>query len=287
MKQKEKMKKRIAAYGILLGVYVLASAVGIWLYGRLPGVWWQRLLVADVATTVVTFLFSLLFANASVYDPYWSVQPLVILGAYAATGPVSGLGVGLLCVIGLWGIRLTANWAYTFRGMEHQDWRYTMLKEKTGLFYPLVNFVGIHMVPTLIVYGCTLPAVYAMTHFAQWNVGAGLGCLLSLAAVVLQGTADVQMHRFRKHRTGSFIRRGLWKYSRHPNYLGEILMWWGVGLATVSAFPQAWYLTAGAAANTLLFLAVSIPMADRRQSAKPGFAAYKKQTRMLLPIPKH
>lgn len=287
MKQKEKTKKRITAYGILLAVYVLASVVGIVLYGQLPGAWWQRLLVADVAATVVTFLFSLLFSNASVYDPYWSVQPLVILGAYAAAGPVSGLGVGILCVIGLWGIRLTANWAYTFQGMQHQDWRYTMLKEKTGMFYPLINFVGIHMVPTLIVYGCTLPAVYAVTHPAQWNVGAGIGCLLSLTAVVLQGTADVQMHRFRKNRTGSFIRRGLWKHSRHPNYLGEILMWWGVGLATVSAFPEAWYLLAGAAANTLLFLVVSIPMADGRQSAKPGFAEYKKQTRMLLPIPKH
>ena len=87
MKQKEKMKKRSAAYGILLGVYVLAAAGGIWLYGRLPGAWWQRLLVADVAATVVTFLFSLLFANASVYDPYWSVQPLVILGAcYSSAG---------------------------------------------------------------------------------------------------------------------------------------------------------------------------------------------------------
>ena len=94
------------------------------------------------------------------------------------------------------------------------------------------------------------------------------------------------MHRFRKNRTGTFIRTGLWKYARHPNYLGEILMWWGVALAVISVYPSAWYLCAGAVANTILFLVVSIPMADNRQSKKEGFAEYKAATRMLLPVKK-
>ena len=70
------------------------------------------------------------------------------------------------------------------------------------------------------------------------------------------------MQKFRQNGTGGFIRNGLWKYSRHPNYLGEILMWWGVGLAAVCAMPAKWYLLAGAVANTLLFLCISIPLAD-------------------------
>ena len=112
------------------------------------------------------------------------------------------------------------------------------------------------------------------------------GNCLDNAVVLLQGSADCQMHRFRRRKTGGFIREGLWKHARHPNYLGEILMWWGVALATVCLFPSAWYLCAGALANTLLFCAVSIPMAERKQSKKPGFAAYKAQTRVLLPVPK-
>ena len=102
----------------------------------------------------------------------------------------------------------------------------------------------------------------------------------------MQGIADVEMHKFRKHRDGAFIRQGLWKYSRHPNYLGEILMWWGVALSVVCAAPNAYHLAFGAVANTILFFAVSIPMADKRQSRKDGFAEYKQQTRMLLPIKK-
>ena len=123
------------------------------------------------------------------------------------------------------------------------------------------------------------------TPFAS-TVGSVLFLCLSVGAATMQGVADIQMHTFRKRPRGPFIRRGLWKYSRHPNYLGEILMWWGVALAVICAAPEKWYLGAGALANTVMFLTISIPMADRRQSRKPGFAAYKKQTRILLPIKK-
>ena len=89
------------------------------------------------------------------------------------------------------------------------------------------------------------------------------------------------MHRFRKRGTGGFCRDGLWKRSRHPNYACEILMWWSVGLASFFALDMRLPLLAGAAANTALFLFVSVPLADKRQSRKPGFDEYKKQTRML------
>lgn len=280
------MKNRTLSFVIVTIVYILAAVLGVFVYRWLPFDWWLNLLIADVAATVLTFIFSVAFRNASVYDPYWSVQPIVILIAFAIGKEMTLERVLLLIAVCFWGVRLTANWAYTFHDLTHQDWRYTMLKEKTGVFYPVINFVGIHMVPTLIVYGCTLPGVYALLHDSAWNAGSILFFLLSVGAAVLQGTADIQMHRFRKHRTGTFIRTGLWKYARHPNYLGEILMWWGVALAVVCVHPGAWYLCAGAAANTVLFLVVSIPMADNRQSAKPGFAEYKKQTRMLLPIKK-
>ena len=71
--------------------------------------------------------------------------------AFAIGRELTLFGVLLLVVVSFWAIRLTANWAYTFGNLTHQDWRYTMLHEKTGVFYPIINFVGIHMVPTLVV----------------------------------------------------------------------------------------------------------------------------------------
>ncbi len=270
---------------IIIGiVYVIATLVGISVYQSLNLSWWLSLLLADVAATVVTFAFSLFFGNASVYDPYWSVQPIVIFVGFSLSEGLNTLGILLLAALLLWGIRLTANWAYTFKNLNHQDWRYTMLKEKTGVFYPVVNFCGIHMVPTLIVYFCTLPAVYAVKNNLTVNIGSIIFICVSFFAALMQGVADIQMHKFRKHRNAPFIQNGLWKYSRHPNYLGEILMWWGIALCVVCAQATAWNLLLGALANTVLFLVVSIPMADKRQSRKKDFAEYKSQTRMLLPI---
>ncbi len=283
----EKLKQnRVASFIIVALVYIIATISGVLVYRVLDFGWAISLLIADVVATVVTFVFSVIFGNASVYDPYWSVQPPVILAFFAIGKKLTAFGIMLLIVVFFWGIRLTANWAYTFSNLNHQDWRYTMLKEKTGAFYPIINFIGIHMVPTLVVYACTLPAVYAIVNGLEANIFSVIFLCVSIGAATMQGIADVQMHKFQKNRNGAFIRNGLWKYSRHPNYLGEILMWWGVALAVVFAVPSVWYLIAGAVFNTILFFSVSIPMADGRQSKKDGFEEYKKETRMLLPIKK-
>ena len=275
---------RSKSFIIVTVVYVLAAIVGIVLYRILPFSFWLNLLLADIGATILTFLFSVIFKNASVYDPYWSVQPIVILVYAAITHKMTPLRLLLLIAVCVWGIRLTGNWAYTFHGLGHQDWRYTMLKESTGIFYPFINFVGIHLFPTLVVYGCVLPAVFAFeyeTHMTLWNV---VFFVLSIAAALLQLVADTQMHHYRANRTTRFIRTGLWKYARHPNYLGEILMWWGVGLSVFITMPGRIYLLAGAFVNTLMFLIVSIPMADKRQSKKAGFEEYKASTHMLIPL---
>ena len=282
----EKLKSNKKLRFIIISViYILAtfSAIGIYNIVLLP--WWLSLLIADVFATIVVFGFSVLFKNASVYDPYWSVAPIVILILYAIGKDFSVPRLLIILAVLFWGIRLTLNWAYNFGSFEYQDWRYTMLSEKTGKLYPLVNFVGIHLVPTLVVYLCCIPVVYAFKNDLKTNVWSIIFIIVSFLAVILQGTADIQMHKYRKKKATPFIRTGLWKYSRHPNYLGEILMWWGIGLCVFS-MTLKWYLLIGAIANTLLFLFVSIPMADKRQSRKEGFSEYKKETWMLLPIPK-
>ena len=267
-------------------IYVICTLVGLGQYGYLPFSTPINLLIADTVATIVCFIFSLIFKNSSVYDPYWSVAPIVIVIGYAIVNGLNAFGIVLLVAVCYWGIRLTANWAYTFKGLTHQDWRYTMLCEKTGKFYPIINFIGIHYVPTLVVYGCILPAVMVIENKPEINALSIIFACVSVAAATMQGVADIQMHKYRKNKTTSFIRNGLWRNSRHPNYLGEILMWWGIGLSAVCAMPNMWYLIFGAVANTVLFLSVSIPMADGRQSRKEGFAQYKAETRMLLPIRK-
>lgn len=271
---------------IIAVIYVMAVLLGAYIYLMLPFAFWLNLLIADAVATVFVYVFSVIFNNASVYDPYWSVQPVIIIAGFALGSKITVASLLLIVSIVYWGVRLTANWAYTFGGLKHQDWRYTKYQNETGRLYQIVNFAGIHMMPTLIVYLCTLPAVFVTREESDANIGSVIGTVICLGAATLQLFADVQMQKFRKSGTKGLIRTGLWKYARHPNYLGEISMWWGIAIQAVSVMPERWWLIAGAVANTVLFLTVSIPLADKRQSKKPGYADYKACTRCLLPIPK-
>ena len=112
---------RIKSFIIMALIYLAAIACGIIVYEILPFNPYISLLLADIAATVVTFLYSVIFDNASVYDPYWSVAPIVIVIAYAVRDGLTSLGVLMLIAVCFWGLRLTANWAYTFANLYY-DW---------------------------------------------------------------------------------------------------------------------------------------------------------------------
>ena len=279
-------ENRAVSFAVIFIVYILAGAGGIIVYNLLSTPVWLSLLIADIAATIITFLFSCILSNASVYDPYWSVQPIVIMVALSIKNGFHEAAFWAMVAVVIWGIRLTLNWAYSFKNLNAQDWRYTMLYKKSGKFYPLVNFFGIHLFPTLVVYACILPAVYLFNEPFELTSEGVVCFLISIGAVVLQATADHQMQSFRQKHHGELIHAGLWKHSRHPNYLGEILMWWGIGFYSILTVKGHFYLLSGAFVNTLMFIFISVPLAEGRQSEKPGFEEYKKQTRMFLPLKK-
>ena len=280
-------QSRIRSFLFTIIVYALALVVGLFVYGRMRGGVLFRVFAADIAATLFLFFVSLPLENASVYDPYWSVAPIVILPLAIHEFGVWNAGtIALLCCVTYWGIRLTANWAYTFQGYDHQDWRYTMLRERSGAFYPLVSLFGIMLFPTLVVFFCLLPALHYI-QFGGINLVTLLGFALCVSAATLQLVADVQLHRFQRqaNNRGQIIRHGVWRHARHPNYLGEILMWWGVFVVLVSVRPSLWPLGIGALTNTLMFLFISIPMAESRMAGyKEGFDRYVQETNRLLPI---
>ena len=281
---------RLLSFVIIAILYIFAVVLGVVVYNALPFVPWLSLLIADLAATLFIWLASLLLHNASVYDPYWSVQPLVILGLMLLkTARFDAGSIVFVVVVAFWSLRLTCNWAVTFPGLHKQDWRYDQLQAKSGKFFPLVNLVGIQIMPTLIVFACLLPGFYYLMLGGGMNIWTWLGLAVSLGGTALELTADAQMLAFRKQNTdtGRLMRTGLWRHSRHPNYFGEIMMWWGVYLVLLSVQPHLWLTGLGALFNTCLFLFISVPLAEKRLAGyKDGFEQYKKKTRMFLPIPK-
>jgi len=286
-----KRTKRLQSYWIITICYIAAALLGILVFQAISAAPWLSLLIADLAATVFIWIASQLLKNASVYDPYWSVQPPIILALTMLFLGSPDLGsILLVLAVAFWGARLSANWMITFPGLHHQDWRYTLLEKKSKQYFPLVNLFGIQIMPTLIVYGCLLPGFYYILRGGMVNVGTIIGLVLIIGGAVLELVADKQMQDFRQKREDrtQLLRSGLWRYARHPNYLGEITVWWGVYLVLLSVYPDLWLLGVGALANTCLFLFISIPMAEKHLATyKEGYQAYLKETRMLFPFPKH
>lgn len=282
---------RTKSFLIIALCYVAAALLGAMIFQSLPTPIWLSLLYADLVSAIFIWIASLLLGNISIHDPYWSIQPQVILILTLIYLSEFDLGSLLLvCAVSFWGIRLSFNWITTFPGLHQQDWRYDQVKQQTKWwFFPFVNLFAIQIMPTLIVFACLLPGIYYLVNGGGINAITILGLILIIGGAVLEWIADDQMqtfHRQHKDRT-RLLRSGLWRYARHPNYLGEITVWWGVYVVMLSVNPEFWYLGIGALLNTCLFLFISIPLAEDHLAAyKADYEAYKQETRMLLPFPK-
>ncbi len=266
---------------------VVALAVGRAAAGLHP-IWIAA--VADLAATLVVFAFSVALDNSSVYDPYWSVAPLPIaLYWTVAAGANHGLRqLVVLALLAMWGARLTANWALRWRGPADEDFRYVEIRAKTGKAYWPASLASIHVLPTAWVFLGVIPIFPALTRPGFGIVDLAAALIAGLA-IAIETVADRQLRRFLRspHDEGGILDQGLWAACRHPNYLGEILFWWGLFLFGVAAQPGWAWSIVGPLSITLLFVLVSVPWMDRRMlSRHPAWAEHMKKTPALLPWPR-
>ena len=274
--------------GIVIRTYLLAliAAIAIWLWAPISdGI--IRALVADVVATLVVFGASVRHRNASLYDPYWSVAPLALAVAFFPFHAPTLTALLISVCIAWWGIRLTLNWIYRWRGLSDQDWRYTELRDHSGVWYGCVNLFGIHLMPTLLVFAGMVPVLIALDNTAPLSIWEWVATAICLLAIVIEGLSDRQLRRFLAQRTdrSEQLDQGLWAWSRHPNYFGEVLFWWGLFLFGWSASGNLWLLV-GPIAMSLLFLLYSVPAMDRRMLASnPEYARRLESVSGLIPWP--
>jgi steroid 5-alpha reductase family enzyme len=267
---------------------VVAGALYLILHSLAPLL---RVLIADLAATVVIFGFSRAFNNSSVYDAYWSVYPLVLAPTLLASAIFSDASgstarkVVVTLLVSAWAIRLTFNWVRGWPGFHHEDWRYVDLRAKTGGTYWIASFFGLHLFPTLLTFAGTLAFFpIFLTGRDQWNAIDLIAIAVTASAVVLEATADQQLYKFRKSGGGRIMDRGVWAYCRHPNYLGEISFWWGLFLFSLASDASALYPLIGPVAITLLFAFFSIPMLDKRSiERRAGYAEHMARLPALIP----
>ncbi len=248
--------------------------------------------VAVAATVAVIFLGSMIFNNSSVFDPYWSVAPPLMIVFYYyfmpdfSSMPMERIQIVLLLTL-VYGIRLTWNFLRGWPGLSHEDWRYADFRKSTGKAYWLVSLSAIHLFPAVMVFGGTLSLWVVVLHGANPLGPIDLiAALVTSGAIFLEAISDSQLRKFVKENkvAGKTMDKGLWSLSRHPNYLGEILFWWGLYLFAVAANPDFWWVIAGPSAITLMFIFASIPLIETRMlKRRKDYPAYQKRVGMLLP----
>jgi steroid 5-alpha reductase family enzyme len=279
------------AYTIAIGLGVLSILYNLHLGDML------QIFIADLIATFMIYCFSVAYKNSSFYDPYWSVIPPFILlfwiwkQDFIFTGPVSLLIFAML----FWSIRLTTNWIKTWEGLHHEDWRYVDMRKNLGSSFEFLgNFGGIHFFPTLIVFFCCMPmgvALQLQEFMPDTNMQAYAGFFICILGVLYEIISDAQLHRFREenpHQKG-IIETGLWNYSRHPNYYGEILFWWGIFLFGNSYLSQTEglglsYLILAPIVMTLMFWYASIPWIEIKiLRTRPAYKDYQQRVHILFP----
>lgn len=267
---------RVGTLAAVAMTYVVAGGLGLAWLTLGPESPWLLLdsLVADLLATSVIFAASRATHNSSFYDAWWSVAPplLVLFWWLAREHETVGWRAALLgLVIGVWAVRLTANWVRTYPGHPHEDWRYELLRSRAPRLEVLIDLLAIHVFPTLQVFVALVPAYVAVsvgTRPLGWLDGVAL--VVGVGAIVLETQADRELRAFAgRRRPGEILATGLWGWSRHPNYFGELCVWISVALFGIAASPgDWWWLVLGVVGLVAMFQGASIPMMEERSLAR-------------------
>lgn len=247
------------------------------------------LLSAVLAYMSVWFVISLLVRRNDIADTAWGLGfvGLSWLGYVLSPYRTSPALVTTLLVT-MWGIRL--SWHIFLRNRKKpEDYRYKAWREQWGSWFYVRSFLQVYLLQGILLFLIALPVTYQHLHrvsgtFTVWD---GLGFLVWVIGFCIEAVADFQLRRFIRNpdNKGRLMTTGLWQYSRHPNYFGEVLQWWGIFLYAV-AVPGGYVTVVGPITITLLILFVSgIPLLEKKYAGREDFVRYARQTSVFIPLP--
>ncbi|MFO7591832.1 MAG: DUF1295 domain-containing protein [Acidimicrobiia bacterium] len=280
---------RTASLVVIAAIYLAATAVAVVVVDLLGDDPLLAITVALFAATGVVYLASLTLRNGSCFDAYWSVAPPLVAVYWlteAAPGADGARQVLVTTLVFLWGIRLTLNWARSWPGLDHEDWRYTQMYRDAPLPTWAVSLLGVHFFPTVqIALGCLALRFALATGTDGFGVIDVVAGIVTIGAIAIETIADEQRRAFaRTAGPGEWCRSGLWARSRHPNYFGEVAFWCGLYGFALAADLDAWWTIVGPVAMIAMMLAASVPMMDRRNAERrPGYAEATKGLPALVP----
>ena len=244
--------------------------------------------IVIAAVMIITWVVSLVLRDASVVDPVW---PLAFI-AVAITALIAGDGdegrrILLACVVAIWGARLSIHLLVRNAG-KGEDFRYAAMRAKRGRRFWLTSLVTVFLLQGLLVWVVSLPVQLSAIPDRPLGWLAIVGAIVWVLGVAFEAMGDAQLTRFKANPASrvQVLDTGLWRYTRHPNYFGDFLVWWGIFLIAAESGAGAWGF-AGPLLMTLLLVKVSGAGLLEKDIVvrRPGYADYVRRTSGFIPLP--
>ncbi len=233
------------------------------------------------------FVISLIIKRNDIADSAWGMGILLVaITSYFLSLEKGVLMQVLLLLATLWGIRLSVR--IFLRNMHKgEDYRYKKWRDEWGAWFYVRSYFQVYLLQGFLMMVVGYPFIHASAYGSTGTIGAlaFVGVLIWSVGYFFEVVGDWQLDQFitSKPEQGKILKTGLWKYTRHPNYFGEVTMWWGVWLL-VATLPIGYVALVSPLMITFLILKVSgIPMLEKRFEGNPDFEAYKRKTNAFFP----
>ncbi len=234
------------------------------------------------------FVLSVVKKRNDVADVAWGLGfVMMALVSFFLGSAQDARGLLVLSLVSVWGVRLAWHIHARNKG-KTEDYRYAKWREEWGKWFHVRSYAQVYLLQGFLLFLIVFPVL-----LINKNVGISLnyvdfvGVAVWLVGFIFESVGDAQLARFIKDPTnkGRLMQSGLWRYTRHPNYFGEVTMWWALWIIALSV-PNGFYAIVGPITITFLILKISgIPMLEKKMAENPAFAEYKKRTSMFFPLP--
>lgn len=239
---------------------------------------------------LLVWIVSLLLRDVSIVDIAWGSGFVVIAWATAlATGVNQPQTILLAALTTVWGLRLSGYLAWRNLG-KPEDYRYRQMRERHGSRFPLISLFLVFGLQGVIMWVVSLPLQSAPFSSTAGGLGwlAAVGVLIWAVGLFFETVGDLQLARFKGHpaNRGKVMDRGLWRYTRHPNYFGDFLVWWGLYLVSFGDGSMWWSAIGPIVMSVFLMRVSGVTLLEKSlKERKEGFAEYTRRTSSFFPMP--
>ena len=226
--------------------------------------------------------------DVSIVDIFWGTGFVLIAWTTQLTsGQTSPIAWLLVAMVTTWGLRLAGYLVWRNWGKD-EDYRYQSMRERHGRWFPLVSLFTVFGLQGLLMWIIALPIQVGISRADGWHLGVGIGVVLWAAGLFFEAIGDYQLARFKADAAnrGKVMNRGLWRYTRHPNYFGDFLVWWGLYAAALESTAWWWTIVGPLLMSFLLLRVSGVRLLENSLKTRvQGYEEYVRTTSSFFPLP--